>query len=278
MTRAPARTERLPDVAISESGGLRALHLDGDAIQSAMRLADPDALALEYTQAMMAFALFRPDPRDALLVGLGGGSLAKFIHRYMPATRVTAIELNPQVVAAARDYFGLPPDDERLTVRVGDGARYVPAHPESTDVVLVDGFDDGAVVRSLCTDGFYAACADALRPGGVLVANFIVEEPRLGDYFARIESAFAGHMLVLPAADRVNLIALAVKQGARRYAIATLRKAARVLTRRFGLPYAAFVRDLVAFNAASAAYLHCRRPVPPDAAERGSRRRAPRES
>jgi spermidine synthase len=272
MTK-PSRAQRLPDIAISESNGFRALHLDGDAIQSAMLVADPDALALEYTQAMMGFALFRPEPRDVLLVGLGGGSLAKFIHQRMPATRVTAIELNPQVVAAARDYFGLPPDDARLAVHISDGARYVPAHPASADVVLVDGFDDGAVVKSLCTPSFYQACADALRPGGVLVANFIVEEPRLGEYFARIETAFAGRMLVLPAADRVNLIAFAVKQGARRYSIASLRGSARALKRRLGLPYGDFVRDLIAFNASSAAFLHCRRPVPPETEARKRRGR-----
>jgi spermidine synthase len=273
MTKASTRPARLPEVAISESDGFRALHLDGDAIQSAMLLADPDVLALEYTQAMMAFALFKPDPRDVLMVGLGGGSVAKFIHQRMPTTHVTAVELNPQVVAAAREYFGLPPDDARLQVLVGDGARYVPAQPASADVVLVDGFDDGAVVRSLCTQSFYDACAMALRPGGVLVANFIIEEPRLGEYFARIETAFGGRMLVLPAADRVNMIALAVKDGARRYAIAGLRKSARALKRCLGLPYPAFLRDLIAFNASSASFLHCRRPVPPQAQARGRRSR-----
>ena len=68
-------------IAVSDARGVRTLHVGGEAIQSAMRLDDPFALALDYTRCMMAFLLFHPEPREALMIGLGGGSLAKFFHR-----------------------------------------------------------------------------------------------------------------------------------------------------------------------------------------------------
>ena len=92
-------------VDVSECDGIRSLHLGSKTVQSSMRVSAPDELELAYTRSMMSFLLFNPEPVRFLMVGLGGGSLAKFVYHRMPAARTTAVELNPQVVAAARAYF-----------------------------------------------------------------------------------------------------------------------------------------------------------------------------
>src|SRR5258705_7908858 len=99
--------KKRPDLVVSEERGVRHLHVGGDAIQSSMRLDDPFALALDYTRCMMAFLLFHPAPREALMIGLGGGSLAKFFHRRLRPTRVRVVELDERVVRAARTQFAL---------------------------------------------------------------------------------------------------------------------------------------------------------------------------
>ncbi len=246
---------RRSSVEVSERRGVRTLHLGGHAIQSALRLSAPERLELAYTRAMMAFLLFAPAPRELLMIGLGGGSIARFAHAQLPETRVTVVEINPAVVAAARSFFGLPPDEERVKVLVADGAAYVPAHPGEYDVVLLDAFEDGRSVRSLATQPFYDACRDALRPRGVLVVNFIADEPRMGTYLARIEQAFGGRVLCLPAEDRVNMIVLGFKGAAARIPIAPLKRVARELERRYDLPFDRFVRDLVEHNPGTAAHL-----------------------
>ncbi len=249
------RLLRHSSVEVSEEGGYRALHLGGEAVQSAMRLSDPSALALDYTQAMMGALLFAPEPRDILMIGLGGGSIARFVHGRMPDSRIVTVELNPKVVAAARSLFGLPADDERHAVVVADGAVYVPAHPASCDLLLLDAFEDGDSVAALATEAFYAACRAALRPRGVFAVNFIAEERRFITYLRRIERVFDGRVLCLPAANRVNVIVIALADGPRRLAIDALKRTARTLKRRLDLPFDAFVRDLVEFNAHTAAYL-----------------------
>ncbi len=243
-------------VEVSESRGVRTLHLGGEAIQSALRLTMPDRLELAYTRAMMTFLLFVPAPRDILMVGLGGGSIARFVHERLPRTRITAIELNPKVLAAARTFFGLPPDDRRLRVILGDGADHVPAYRGACDVVLLDAFDNLRSVRSLATTAFYATCRDALRPGGVFVVNFIADEPRLATYLARLGEAFDGRVLRLPSQDRINTVAFAFRGPAGPIPIAPLKRAARELERRYELPFDRFVRDLVARNPGDAARLH----------------------
>ena len=235
-------------VQVSESRGVRTLHLGGDAIQSAMRLSAPDRLELAYTRAMMAFLLFAPAPRDLLMIGLGGGSIARFIHEQLPRTRITVVEINPQVVAAARTFFGLPADDRRIKVLVGDGAAHVAAYRGACDAMLLDAFDDGRSVKTLATDAFYEACRETLRPNGVFAVNFIADEPRFGTYLARIERAFDGRVLCLPSEDRVNMIVLGLRGRADAVPIAPLKRAARELERRHGLRFKRFARDLIGHN------------------------------
>src|SRR5438874_800587 len=134
-------------IAVTDSRGLRTLYVGGEAIQSAMRIDDPHALALDYTRCMMAFLLLHPEPREALMIGLGGGSLPKFFHRQLRSTKVRVVELDARVLAAARAHFALPPDDERLLVEIGDGAEAL--YPECCDLLVVDAFDDEVHVPKL---------------------------------------------------------------------------------------------------------------------------------
>ena len=96
-------------IDISEEAGVRYLHFGSDWVQGAMRIARPWALELSYTREMMAGLLLRREhpPKSALLIGLGTGSLAKFIYRNLPGCRITIIEINPQVEYVARQYFKL---------------------------------------------------------------------------------------------------------------------------------------------------------------------------
>ena len=202
------------------------MHLGGPAVQSAMRIKEPQALELEYTRAMFSFLLFQPAPRDIALIGLGGGSLAKFIHRNLAETRLTALEINPEVVAAARAYFFLPADDERLEVRVGDGAAYVHAHPDSQDVLLVDGYDAKRIVEALSTVDFYRACKAMLRPGGVAAFNLWGSDEYFPRYFERIAAVFGQHVLQLPSERKGNIIVFAFNKPLPNVGFVALERAA----------------------------------------------------
>src|SRR5512139_2065516 len=95
-------------IDIREESGVRTLHFGSDWIQGAMRIARPWHLELDYTREMMASLLLRDDahfPREVLLIGLGAASLTKFIYRHCPLARLTVVEIEPRVVAAARQFF-----------------------------------------------------------------------------------------------------------------------------------------------------------------------------
>lgn len=251
-------TRRRASVEVSEEDGVRSLHLGGDAIQSAIRLDRPDELALDYTRAMMTFLLFQPLPREVLMIGLGGGSMARYIHQLMPKTRTTVVEINAKVLAVARSMFHFPADDARLRVEIADGADYVREHAESADVLLVDGFDDGRQPAALCAQAFYDAAYGALRAGGVMVVNFMAEEKKLDVYLQRVEKSFDEQVIYLKAADRVNLIAFAFKRHPSELAWAELKKRARQLKKIHDLPLENFVAGLKELNAHTQAKLRLR--------------------
>lgn len=237
-------------IEVRERGGVRTLHLDSDTVQSAMRVDRPDMLELSYTRAMMAFLLFRPPPKRLVLVGLGGGSLAKFVYHHMPETRTTAVELDEGVIEVARIYFGLPDECARLRLVVGDGAQYVTAAQRDIDVLLVDAYDGETLAASLSTDSFYRAARRALGPRGVFAMNLWSNDRAFDRNLRGIERAFDGACLCLPAERPGNVIVFAFESWpeAEEVRWVSLRENARALERRFGLEFPAFVAGLRTMN------------------------------
>ena len=240
----PARTA----VNISEERGLRLMHLGDDAIQSRMRLDRPDELSLAYTRAMMGGLMFLPHAspaRDFLMIGLGGGSLAKFIHRRLPRARVTAVEINAQVLIAARTMFGVPKDGKRFQAVLGDGARVVRTlAPASYDVVLLDAYCGGRQVPAITRRAFYERVRGVLRPGGVLVVNCIADQPELRGYLDNLCKAFGGRVWAVPTPPDDNLVVFALGEALEQPTIESLRPRAIRWQARLSLPFRRWMRDL----------------------------------
>jgi spermidine synthase len=206
-------THIVPAPLVINDGTRRTLEFTRGDVQSEMLLARPDALVLDYTRAMMCFALFAPQPRHIVMVGLGGGSLAKFCYRHFPHTRITVLEIRADVIAL-RDLFCLPPDDARLRVLHCDAADYLARAPGDADVLLVDGFDRRGLPPALSSSAFYAGCRRALRPGGVLVANIFTYDPDYVTALQRLNDVFDARVVWFRRIAGNNRILFAVRPGA----------------------------------------------------------------
>ncbi|MGH8688515.1 MAG: spermidine synthase [Burkholderiales bacterium] len=237
---------RRPALTVSEERGVRTLHVGGEAIQSSMRIAEPFALWLEYTRCMMAVLLFHPRPRRALAIGLGGGSVVKFLWRELRGLRQRVIELDERVVRVAREQFGVPRDDVRLAIEVGDGAEAL--SPECCDLLVLDAFADEHPPAALVSQAFFDAAWLALESPGALVLNLMNDDPRLDERIARIERAFGGAALALPALYDPNVIVFALKGVPPRLPWDALERRAHALERRHGLPIPRYVPRLKRMN------------------------------
>lgn len=199
------------NIDISEEAGVRYLHFGSDWVQGAMRIARPFALELEYTREMMLPLLLRPDdwPQRVLLVGLGAGSLCKFLWRYRPEARLTAVEIEPRVEAAARQFFKLPDDPQRIHLHFADGADFMVQTKQRFDLILVDGFDSNARAGRLDSLPFYLDCKARLTKEGLLCINLLSRRKNFNHSIQQIQAAFENQVIVIPSRDEGNAIAVA---------------------------------------------------------------------
>jgi spermidine synthase len=243
-------------VEVRERHGVRTLHLGSDTVQSAMRVDQPDELDLSYTRAMMAFLLFMPPPRRALMIGLGGGSLAKFFYHRLPETRLRVIEVSAGVVEVARTYFQVPADCGRLAISIGEGASYVTRAQERVDALFVDAYDGRSLAASLATEDFFNAARALVSPAGMLIMNLWSSDRAFGRNLRSIERAFSNRCLCLPAERPGNVIVFAFAASPPRLQWIELLEHARGLQGRFGLEFTRFVHGLKQMNRHDAKAIH----------------------
>lgn len=195
---------------VRDNGQAKSLHFTLGELQSRMLKGQPWQLALDYTRTMMGFLLFNPAPGHIGMVGLGGGSLAKFCYRQLPASRMTVLEINPHVIAL-RQQFEVPDDDARFAVIAADGALYLRTEAPAFDVLLIDGFDHAGQPPALCTQRFYDDCFAALRGNGVLVVNLHYDHPDYPLWFDRIGRSFNGNAVQALCGEKSNSIVFAAR-------------------------------------------------------------------
>jgi len=193
---------------IFETSSERRLHFTSCAVQSIMNIKKPNELVIAYTQKMMSFLLFNPNPKSIVMVGLGGGSLPKFCYRYLRKTQITVVEIDPAVIAL-RDEFCVPKDDHRFRIIHDDGSRYISNLADPVDVILVDAFDSDGIATSLADSDFYSRAASQLTPEGVLVMNLSGEYSRYADHIGHITEAFGGNALLVPVTQDDNSLVFA---------------------------------------------------------------------
>ncbi len=235
-------------VYISEKFGVRALHIGSDTVQSAMRIAAPNALELSYTRSMMGFLLFNDQPQAVLMIGLGGGSVAKFVYHRMPWSRVRVIELNERVLTVARRYFEVPPDDLRFEVILGDGAEFVARREVCADLIMVDGYDGASLVAALASVAFYQDCHERLNKRGMLVVNLWGGDRAFHETLKRIEQAFPEGTLCLPAEKPGNVIVFGFRSAPGHREWTALEQRAMALEPAYGLGFLRFVEGLRKMN------------------------------
>ncbi len=219
-----------------------ALHFDHGHVQSLMRKGAPEELMLGYTRSMMGFLLLQPAPRDILMVGLGGGSLAKFCYKFFPECRITVVEISAAVINL-RERFEVPADDARLRIVHADAVDYLAANKQLADVILLDGFDEVGLPSALASADFYASCRRNLTQAGILVVNLWGQSTLVGGCLQRLRSQFDGRLLRLRAENSENRIAIASCASAPE-PLGVLRARARELQLKMGLNFPWFLDQM----------------------------------
>lgn len=231
-------------VDVSEMDGVRSLYLGSETVQSAMRVKAPYELELAYSRGMMMFLLFMKQVKDVLVIGLGGGSIPKYLHHFLPEMQTRVVEINPRIIQVARSHFYLPENDEKLEVIEGDGVAYLQENSNATDVLLLDIFDSQGVPPDLYNQAFFDTCAEVLRLDGMMAVNLWGSDKNFDIYLQRIEQSFHDRVLVLRTGRPGNIVVMAFKRPPRDLRWSTLRVRAKALQENHKIEFLEFVEKL----------------------------------
>ncbi len=233
---------------VVDAFGVRSLHFGTSPRQSAMALDNPERLELAYVRAMLAALIFVPVPHRVLLLGLGGGSLARFLISQFDQCSVDAVERRPGVVDIARTYFGLP-RDARLSIEVAEAVE----HTESLarvleaayDLILVDAYDHQGMDSSVNAEEFFSACARLLRPTGVVSINLWgSHNASLRQSTDLLKHCFPGKAYRLPVPNKGNVIGLGLGRELPKPDPVMLLPRAKALEIQMGIEMPYFLRNL----------------------------------
>lgn len=235
-------------IEVIDLDGVRCLHFGSAAQQSRMSLSVPFRLSALYEQAMTAFLLFVPEPASALIIGLGGGGLAKFLLQHSEHGQLQVVELRPQVVEVARTHFALPLDP-RLQISIGCGAQYVAQQSKQSagthDVILVDAYAGDGMVPAVASEEFFSHCHNLLAGNGLLVINlWRSDKPMLATVTRNLLTEFKGRVHFLPMHGSGNIIGFAFASEFPVLPSSQLETRAIQLQQRYQMDYLAYLQDI----------------------------------
>ena len=199
-------------VEIFDRENFRYLYFNTKFLQSKMALDAPHLLVLPYTRYMMLSLMFLPDPKRILLIGLGAGSLVRYLSTMLPDCQIDAVDHSQEIIDLARGYFKLPETDN-VTVHCRDGVTFLENRDdgEPYDIILLDAFDELGIADVIYNRDFFTTCRNHLTEGGTLCSNlWSGSASELTRVTRELAECFAGN-LTCPVPNRGNVIGYSFK-------------------------------------------------------------------
>jgi spermidine synthase len=158
-------------IRVEEDEEARYMYFDR-TLQSAMNLKDPTELRLIYSRYTSVGFAFRPDAKNILIVGLGGGSIPKRLQKSFPSLQIDVVEIDPEVVQIAKSQFNVR-ESKNLRLYTQDGRLFLTRTQNQYDIILLDAYYADAMPFHLATKQFFELAQRKLTPNGIIVANLI---------------------------------------------------------------------------------------------------------
>ncbi|MDH3388795.1 MAG: hypothetical protein OEN02_12915 [Gammaproteobacteria bacterium] len=197
---------------VHQRQGLFELYSDDNALQSVVDLRAPHQLMLKNLEHLMAVLLFIPAPGKILLLGTAAGSMLHYLRYYLRQSRITAVDIDAELVEKLLQMQVLPPAADGLDYVFDDAAHFIAHSNQSYDLILVDIFTGAQSPRWLldkkCTDRLHGL----LSVDGALAYNLLIDSEHDFKLFYRdLRLVFKRQTLCLPVKDFENSIAFGIR-------------------------------------------------------------------
>jgi spermidine synthase len=214
-------------IGVYDVEGYRQLIFDNTAgIQSEVNLRDPDELALSYTRHFMAGLPLAEKLERILMVGLGGGTMQRYVHTLLPDVQIDTAEIDPLMPDVAKRFFFFE-EDAKNKVYVMDGRKFIEQTGDPYDIIFLDAYGPDLIPYPLTTQEFMKAVGKRLTPKGVVVANLWYDESKYYDMLKTYQSVFAeihvlrcahsGNRIVVGFQEKIDLDAAKWIAGAKEF-------------------------------------------------------------
>jgi spermidine synthase len=138
--------------------------------ESEVNLKDPDDLPMLYARAITIATAYPKELKRILILGLGGGQITGYFGRFLPDAHIDSVELDPGVIDAAKQYFGML-DTPQSRLIANDGRVFLTRNSEPYDLIIADAFTGSYIPFHLMTKEFYKLLRDRLKPSGAVAFN-----------------------------------------------------------------------------------------------------------
>lgn len=231
---------------VVDRDNLRSLHFGTNARQSEMNLTDPYELTLEYTRLMTLSLLFVPPPKSVLLLGLGGGSLPKFLWKHFPQCEIDVVERSPLVIELCYRYFGLP-NSKRIAVHEADAFAFIKEQRAKYDLIFIDLYSGEGMSDIVAQQDFFKSCKERCADSGIVSWN-VWKSSRPELMVDSVQSAsivFDKNVLILSNKVETNFIFLLLPKPFAQYDRFALLQHAQGLHKETGMPFADMFIDSI---------------------------------
>lgn len=144
-----------------------------DNFHSAIDLNHPNRTVFAYTEYFHIPFLLNPSISKVLFIGGGGFTGPESFLRLYPNITVDVVEIDPEVIRVAEQYFGVDPANPRLHIYNEDGRIFLQQTNQKYDLVILDAYSKSYVPFHLMTLEFFKLLADHLTVNGTVISNLI---------------------------------------------------------------------------------------------------------
>lgn len=233
-------------LAVREAEGLRWLDFGDGGVQSIIDPNDAGRLVSPLNQAMLAVLMFIPAVQGVLLLGTGGGAIARFFAQREPACRGDAVEQSATVAEIARQFFDFPGAETGWTLHIAEAREFIAGTPHLYDLMIVDIAEEQRSPQWISDAHFLRHCRDQLTTTGVLVLNLIpVDAEDFAATLAPVRQAFPGCTACLSVPGQRNILVFAFREP-----VADANPEVRLpaLSQQWGLSFAEFLQRMQTEN------------------------------
>lgn len=234
-------------IEVVDRGECRSLYFETPIQQSSINLRQPEQLVFEYYRALCIALLFQTAPSKVLILGLGGGALARFLHDALPDAGITSVEFREAVVDVAYEHFQVPVS-QRLETWVADAHSFVAQTDQMFSVVFVDLYDALGMSEALSSMAFFDSCRAVMPREGVMAINLWRTDKEGLERVQEVLHQVFGEGVVYLDVDDANTVALVFISEQSQVSAKLLRQRARELESNSMLDLAKYLRRLRRLN------------------------------